>query len=188
MSDKDNEQGQDALYKLMRPGPIPFESPRRPEEIAALRFARANQQALLDNPERTEGESEENFQARIEVAKAIIASVEAKLPPFLEDVLKGELFRFGRSDAWEMNAFMAEREVDCKESAFEARSRYLGQSKARYFAHQVLRALGSDGKVRLIPAEDVPRMDLGLADAVWKAHVEAYGNPFESVPKVQATR
>lgn len=182
------ETADEQLVKVMRPGPIPFESPRRPEEIAALRFARQDQQSFLDDPKRGPEESDEEFAARQDVARIIIAGVDAKLPPLLEDLLKGEVFRFSRTDAWEMNAFMTEREVDCKDSAFEARSRYLGQSKVRYFAHQVLRAAGSDGKVRLIPAESVPMMDLGLADAVWKAHVDAYGNPFESVPKVQATR
>lgn len=177
-----------AAARMLRTGPVPFSSPQQPAALEALRTVLDQARAELARNQREDRETVDEFEQRLELARYMIQDCERQIPLLEVDVIEAELHRFTVSDHWELNAFEVERQLDCKESSLLARTRYLGACRTRYFAHQVLRTPKTGGKVRSVPSELVPRMDIGLANAVYEAHVEAFGNPFEPVPKAKATR
>ena len=172
----------EATAKMLRPGRVPFASVWRRQELDVLR-------AVIEKTDAEIAEAKPDADPEsLEMKRGLVAEWRAIIPTIEDHTLEGELRRFTLADHWKMNSFMAERETDCKESNLVARGRYLYESKVRYFAHLVLMQKGTDGKVHLIAEEVGPKLDVGLAVAVFDAHKEAFGNPFEPVPKAPATR
>ena len=158
--EKNPEAG--AMVKLLRKF-VPYEGDRRPLEALSMRETAEE----VKDPERR-------------------AELLARADKMAVDRIVAELWKLDPLDAWEIEAWLQQAIKRVPDMDTDIRKRSIGTLQARLYALYALRRPDTQGKVRLLTADEGWDLDPSVAEDVYSAYITAFKLTEAERPKVEA--